>query len=61
MTDIDAERRIHQLEEQLRRARDDALEEAATMLESYVDPFADDRGDYQWCADQIRRMKGTPA
>lgn len=61
MTDIDAERRIHQLEEQLRNARDDALEEAARRLEGMEDPFADDRGDYAWCARLLREMKGTPA
>lgn len=61
MTDIDAERRIHQLEEQLRNARDDALEEAAKAVE----------GHRQWSrrglwlrechASAIRKLKGTPA
>jgi len=34
--DIHAERRIHQLEEQLRTARDDALEEAAEVVKAAV-------------------------
>jgi hypothetical protein len=54
---IDAERRIHQLEEQLRQARDNALEEAAKA--------AYEAGRY-WNVPAveipliIRRLKGTP-
>jgi hypothetical protein len=55
--DIHAERRIHQLEEQLRNARDDALEEAARYFEKL--------GMTRVCgaasAVLIREMKGTQA
>jgi hypothetical protein len=58
MTDIDAERRIHLLEEQLRTARDDALEEAAKVAERL-----EEQGSVraQRIARNIRKLKGTPA
>jgi hypothetical protein len=52
--DIHAERRIHQLEEQLRNARDDALEEAARRFD------ADPGGVFtpMGVAYELRKMKG---
>ena len=38
--DIHAERRIHQLEEQLRNARDDALEEVVALVDHWVTGMA---------------------
>jgi hypothetical protein len=65
--DIHAERRIHQLEEQLRTARDDALEEAVKRVEflKLVTPLS--AADHRWneatqaAADQVRKLKGTGA
>jgi cell division protein FtsB len=51
--DIHAERRIHQLEEQLRNARDDALEEAAKIALWYATP--------REIAKHILAQKGRPA
>jgi hypothetical protein len=54
--DIHAERRIHQLEEQLRNARDDALEEAAVKLDLIT---AEMFGHKSSAAEIVRSMKGT--
>jgi len=58
--DIHAERRIHQLEEQLRNARDDALEEAAELALLFLTrPFSP--MDPAYIAAAIRAKKGTQA
>ena len=44
----------------LRKARADALEEAAAMLESQIDPFGDNPADYDTCAMLVRDMKDNP-
>ena len=56
--DIHAERRIHELEAQLRKARDDALEEAAKVARSHPNASKTIRGEI---ANTILSLKGTSA
>ena len=71
--DIHAERRIHQLEEQLRNARDDALEEAAEAIKvavymlNIVPHESTVRKERRVCGEvvaqavaEILALKGTP-
>lgn len=59
MTDIHAERRIHELEAQLRTARGDALEEAVKAITT--DPAWTRAGIFMRarCVRRIRSLKGT--
>lgn len=56
--DIHAERRIHELEAQLRTARDDALEEAAKHLDEITMLML---GHKSSASEIIRDLKGTSA
>lgn len=48
---------IDEYEATLRKARSDALEDAAVMLENEIDPFGDNPADYDTCAIRVRNMK----
>ena len=59
MSDIHADRRIHDLEAQLRKARNDALEEAAQAclrVAENLKPYHVVRGAFASC-DAIRALK----